>query len=68
VPGPGAGERVQPRLAPLPQDAAEEAGYRSVWDAQEIEFSPSLEFLFPHKALLTVEHSLAGAATAGLVP
>ncbi len=28
-------------------DAAEIAGWRSVWDAPEVEFSPALEFLFP---------------------
>jgi NADH-quinone oxidoreductase subunit G len=34
-------------LAPLPDDAAELAGYRSLWDAAEVEFSPALEFLYP---------------------
>jgi hypothetical protein len=29
------------------EDAAELAGYRSIWDAPEVEFSPALEFLFP---------------------
>ncbi len=28
-------------------DAGELAGYRSLWDAPEVEFSPALEFLFP---------------------
>ena len=32
-------------VAPAPEDAAELAGYRSVWDAPEVEFSPALEFL-----------------------
>jgi NADH-quinone oxidoreductase subunit G len=31
------------------EDAAELAGYRSIWDAPEVEFSPALEFLFPRK-------------------
>ncbi|HEY4809584.1 MAG TPA: molybdopterin-dependent oxidoreductase, partial [Solirubrobacteraceae bacterium] len=30
-------------------DAADLAGWRSVWDAQEVEFSPALEFLFPRE-------------------
>ncbi len=35
-------------------DAAELAGWRSVWDAPEVEFSPALEFLFPReKAVAT---------------
>jgi NADH-quinone oxidoreductase subunit G len=29
------------------QDAADLAGWRSVWDATEVEYSPALEFLFP---------------------
>jgi NADH-quinone oxidoreductase subunit G len=33
-------------LAPTPANAAELAGYRSLWDAAEVQFSPSLEFLF----------------------
>jgi NADH-quinone oxidoreductase subunit G len=34
--------------APLdPADAVELAGWRSVWDAPEVEHSPALEFLFP---------------------
>ncbi|MEA2313667.1 MAG: NADH-quinone oxidoreductase subunit [Solirubrobacteraceae bacterium] len=33
-------------LAPLSPEAAALAGFRSVWDAPEVEFSPSLEFLF----------------------
>jgi NADH-quinone oxidoreductase subunit G len=39
-------------LSPSPADAAELAAYRSVWDAQEVQFSPALEFLFPHRELL----------------
>jgi NADH-quinone oxidoreductase subunit G len=39
-------------------DAAESAGWRSVWDAQEVEFSPALEFLFPHpKTVLPLSYS-----------
>jgi NADH-quinone oxidoreductase subunit G len=30
-----------------PEDAADLDGYRSVWDAPEVEHSPALEFLFP---------------------
>jgi NADH-quinone oxidoreductase subunit G len=30
-------------------DAADLAGWRSVWDAIEVEHSPALEFLFPHR-------------------
>jgi len=47
VSGDGASELVEP-----PEDAAAVDGYRSVWDAPEVEFSPSLEFLFPHKQLV----------------
>jgi NADH-quinone oxidoreductase subunit G len=39
-----------PAPAPAPAEAAELAAYRSVWDAPEVEFSPALEFLFPHRA------------------
>jgi NADH-quinone oxidoreductase subunit G len=34
-------------LAPPGEDAAELAGYRSLWDVPEVEFSPALRFLFP---------------------
>jgi NADH-quinone oxidoreductase subunit G len=34
-------------LVPVGEDAAELAGYRSVWDAPEVEFSPALRFLSP---------------------
>jgi NADH-quinone oxidoreductase subunit G len=41
-----------------PEDIAELAGWRSVWDAQEVEFSPALEFLFPRKnAVLPLSYS-----------
>jgi NADH-quinone oxidoreductase subunit G len=36
-------------LQPPPQDAADLAGWRSVWDAPEVEHSPALEFLFPRE-------------------
>jgi NADH-quinone oxidoreductase subunit G len=39
-------------LAERGEDAEEAAGYRSLWDAPEVEFSPSLEFMFPHKELV----------------
>jgi NADH-quinone oxidoreductase subunit G len=48
---PRAGAEVAHRYAQrppeAPEQAAERAGYRSVWDAPEVEFSPALEFLFP---------------------
>jgi NADH-quinone oxidoreductase subunit G len=62
--GPPAREQLQPP----PQDAEDLAGHRSVWDAQEVEFSPSLEFLFPHRELLRIERPLARAAAAGVPP
>jgi NADH-quinone oxidoreductase subunit G len=44
--------------APSPEDAADRAGWRSVWDAPEVEFSPALEFLFPgKKAVLPLSYS-----------
>jgi NADH-quinone oxidoreductase subunit G len=58
-------ERREPELAPPGDDAADRAGYRSVWDATEVEFSPSLEFLFPHKQLLEADRALAAG---GLLP
>ncbi|HEX5225162.1 MAG TPA: molybdopterin-dependent oxidoreductase, partial [Solirubrobacteraceae bacterium] len=42
APGPGAASA----------SAGEAAAYRSLWDAPEVEFSPTLEFLFPHPELL----------------
>jgi NADH-quinone oxidoreductase subunit G len=39
-----------PGAAPItldPAEAVELAGWRSVWDAPEVEHSPALEFLFP---------------------
>jgi NADH-quinone oxidoreductase subunit G len=47
-----------PALAPReegPEAAArarELAGFHSVWDAPEVEFSPALEFLFPRRELV----------------
>jgi NADH-quinone oxidoreductase subunit G len=43
-----------PRLEPEPasEQAAELTGYRSVWDAPEVEHSPALRFLFPEPGLL----------------
>jgi NADH-quinone oxidoreductase subunit G len=58
-------ERPAQLAAPTPENAADLAGYRSVWDAPEVEFSPSLEFLFPHKDLLELERPLARAAASG---
>ncbi len=39
-------------LLETPPDAVELAGFRSVWDAPEVEFSPALEFLYPHRELV----------------
>jgi NADH-quinone oxidoreductase subunit G len=44
---PGASE-----IAETPADALELAGFRSVWEAPEVEFSPALSFLFPHRELV----------------
>jgi hypothetical protein len=39
-------------------EAADLAGWRSVWDAQEVEFSPALQFLFPReKTVLPLSYS-----------
>jgi NADH-quinone oxidoreductase subunit G len=45
---PGAGSLGAETTEPA-ADAADLAGWRSVWDAQEVEFSPALEFLFPRE-------------------
>jgi NADH-quinone oxidoreductase subunit G len=37
-------------IVETPADALELAGFRSVWDAPEVEFSPALEFLFPNRS------------------
>jgi NADH-quinone oxidoreductase subunit G len=42
----------RPELAPIPADAADAAGYRSVWDAIEVEHSPAFDFLFKTKELV----------------
>jgi NADH-quinone oxidoreductase subunit G len=34
------------------EQASEQAGYRSVWDSAEVEFSPALEFLYPRRELV----------------
>ncbi len=41
-----------PALEPADRNATELAGYRSVWDAPEVEHSPALEFLFPGRELV----------------
>jgi NADH-quinone oxidoreductase subunit G len=51
-PAPAAEPSLAPGVATVPPNAGELAGYRSIWDAPEVEFSPSLEFLFPDKARL----------------
>ena len=62
-PAPQAGfarERT-PELAATPEDAVDLAGYRSVWDAPEVELSPALEFLFPRTdAVLPLSYSGGG--------
>jgi len=54
--GAGAFPAAAPGGAPAPapggENAAELAGYRSVWDAPEVEHSPALEFLFPRRELV----------------
>jgi len=51
------GEAPEP-VTPAPDEAADIAGYRSVWDAPEVQFSPALEFLFPKRdAALPISHS-----------
>jgi NADH-quinone oxidoreductase subunit G len=53
----------RPDLAETPADALDLAGFRSVWDAPEVEFSPALEFLFPRRdAVLPLSYS-GGAKT-----
>jgi NADH-quinone oxidoreductase subunit G len=64
-PPPEAGKQPEPASQPAPEDAGDLAGYRSVWDAPEVEFSPSLEFLFPHKDVLELDRALARASAAG---
>jgi NADH-quinone oxidoreductase subunit G len=47
--------RAIPDAAELSQgqeEAAMVAEYRSLWDAPEVQFSPALEFLFPHRELV----------------
>jgi NADH-quinone oxidoreductase subunit G len=47
-----------PDAAIAPEHAADLAGYRSVWDAAEVEHSPALEFLFaPAKPVLPLSYS-----------
>jgi NADH-quinone oxidoreductase subunit G len=45
--------RSERSLVPTPADALQVAGFRSVWDAPEVEFSPALEFLFPRRELVS---------------
>ena len=55
-----------PEAGSSPQDAADRAGWRSVWDAPEVEFSPALEFLFPRaKAVLPLTYSGAQQTDGG---
>jgi NADH-quinone oxidoreductase subunit G len=50
---------------PSPDQAADLAGWRSVWDAPEVEFSPALEFLFPRaKPVLPLSYSGARQTSA----
>jgi NADH-quinone oxidoreductase subunit G len=41
------------QLVQTPPNMFEWAGFRSVWDAPEVEFSPALEFLFPRRELVS---------------
>ncbi|HEV7162567.1 MAG TPA: molybdopterin-dependent oxidoreductase, partial [Solirubrobacteraceae bacterium] len=41
-----------PESVIAPEDAADVAGYRSVWDAPEVEHSPAFDFLFKTKELV----------------
>jgi NADH-quinone oxidoreductase subunit G len=60
---PGAGPPTQDE--PSPDQAADLAGWRSVWDAPEVEFSPALEFLFPRaKPVLPLSYSGAQQTSA----
>ncbi|HUB74221.1 MAG TPA: NADH-quinone oxidoreductase subunit NuoG [Solirubrobacteraceae bacterium] len=43
------GREQLPDPVPTGADAAELAGWRSVWDSVEVEHSPALEFLFPRE-------------------
>ena len=45
APARGAQLRRQPKLVAPAEDADELAGYRSLWDSPEVEFSPALRFL-----------------------
>ncbi len=40
-------------IVPTPAALLQVAGFRSVWDAPEVEFSPALEFLFPRRELVS---------------
>jgi NADH-quinone oxidoreductase subunit G len=51
-------EALDDELETPAQDAADLAGWRSVWDAPEVEYSPALEFLFPRpQAALPLSYS-----------
>ena len=49
-------------MRPRRPDAADLAGWRSVWDAHEVEFSPALEFLFPREGRAATVLQRWGAA------
>jgi NADH-quinone oxidoreductase subunit G len=48
-PTPDASAEELVREPQLVAEAGEVAGYRSLWDAPEVEFSPALRFLFPRE-------------------
>jgi NADH-quinone oxidoreductase subunit G len=52
APAPETASAPADRFAAPADGAAELAAYRSVWDAVEVEFSPTLEFLFPDRERL----------------
>ncbi len=61
LPAPGSGRPAAAAPAPTAPPSAEAVGFRSVWDAPEVQFSPALEFLFPHRELLATDPPRAAA-------
>ncbi len=63
----GAAAVAKSEIAETPADALELAGFRSVWDAPEVEFSPALEFLFPRRELVELSDARARRLLRALV-
>ncbi len=61
APGDGVAAQAPHAFATPAGDSAAQAGYRSLWDAAEVEFSPALEFLFPDPELLAADRAAARA-------